>query len=288
MTTHTENSANIIAFHNEKGGVGSTSSAAHLCWLGRENGLGVAGISFDPRVELRSWLEPLGIPWIDGLKTQELPDVDLLVADIHSHVGDIPVDPDLWVIHFENRTSYENAISLSDRLDGPILWVPNHIHGTSPFARREVPPFLKRVEQLFPGVPRSHAIAEAGAMRRLVWSTEEGARSPGALYLRSALETVLQRAGFELTVRTPRHSASPPLADAGAAVRHAHAIAAALLDAEIQSWPSPRMEALADEGLLDGPRDGADPARDREIQRALAGLADALWDKAGVSPRGRR
>ena len=287
--TDTRKLAKIIALHNEKGGVGSTSTAGHLCWRGRENGLRVTGVSFDPTAELGQWLEPLGIPWIDGLKAQDLPDdVDLFVADIHSCADDIPVDPDLWVILIENRTAYENAIRLSDRLTGPILWVPNHIHGTPLFARREVPPFLKRVEMLFPGVPRSHAIAEAGAMGRLVWSTEEGARSPGALYLRDTLDRVLERAGFELKAPAPRVPTPPLITDGAAAVRHAHAIAAALLDAEIQSWPSPRIEALAREGLLDGARDGADPARDREIQRALAGLADALWDRAGVSPRGRR
>lgn len=279
----------IIAFHNEKGGVGSTSSAAHLCWLARENGIRVAGISVDPTAELRGWLAPLGIPWLDGLK-HETPSADtqLLVADIHSQAQDIPLGPDLWVIPIEGRTSYENAINLADRLHEPIVWLPTHIHGTSLYARHEVPPALGRVKQIFPGVPRSHAIAEAGAEQRLVWSTDEGARSPGARYLRSALETVLEHAGFTLTARAPRQPTPHPIADSAAAGRHAHAIAAALLDAELQSWPSSRIQALADEGLLDGNRDGVDPEHDRAIQRALAELTDALWDKAGVSPRGRR
>ena len=279
----------IVALYNEKGGVGSTSLAAHLCCLARENGIRVAGISFDLTTELRGWIEPLGISWFDGLRHQE-PDegAELLVADIHGQARDIVLEPDLWVIPIEGRMSYENAIGLSDRLSGPILWLPNHIHGASFFFRYEIPPSLRRVEQHFPGVPRSHAIAEAGAERRLVWATDEGARSPGARYLRSALETVLERSGFALKAPAPRAPTQHPIADPAAAVRHAHAIAAALLDAELQSWPSPRMQGLAEEGLLDGMRDGADPGRDREIQRALADLADAMWDRAGVSPRARR
>lgn len=278
-----------IAFHSTKGGVGTTSLAAHLCAVARDGGIRVAGLSLDPTGDLAQWLAPLDIPCLDGLRG-EMPtaDTELLVVDINTQIQDLPPEIDQFIIPIDGRMSYEHALRLSDRLPGAVLWLANHVHTPGFCVRFEIPRHLARVQQLLPGVPRSHAIAEAGAMRRLVWFTEEGARSPGALYLRSTLETVLERAGFELTVRTPRHSASPPLADAGAAVRHAHAIAAALLDAEIESWPSPRMEALADEGLLDGPRDGADPARDREIQRALAGLADALWDKAGVSPRGRR
>ena len=197
----------IIALYNEKGGVGSTSLAAHLCWLARENGIRVAGISFDPTTELRGWIEPLGISWFDGLRHQE-PDecAELLVADIHGQTRNIVLEPDLWVIPIEGRMSYENAIGLSDRLSGPILWLPNHIHGASFFVRYEVPPSLRRVEQLFPGVPRSHAIADAGAERRQVWGTDEGARSPGARYLRSALEAVLERSG----VRWLRWIRSPP------------------------------------------------------------------------------
>ncbi len=279
------NRSKIIAFHNEKGGVGSTSLSAHLCGLAREHGIRVAGISVDPTVELRGWIEPLGIPWIDGLGAQEPDDdVQLLVADIHGQARDIPLEPDLWVIPIDGRMSYEQAIGLSDRLNGPILWMPNHIHGSSFFARYEVPRSTGQVDQLFPGVPRSHAIATAGADRGLVWATGDGARSPGARYLRSALKTVLERAGFEVTERA---SASPPpplSADPSASIRRAHAIAAALLDAELRHWPSSSIEALADEGLLDGDHDGADPARDLAIQRALADLASALWDRAGVAP----
>ena len=92
----------IVALYNEKGGVGSTSLAAHLCWLARENGIRVAGISFDPTTELRGWIEPLGISWFDGLRHQEPDDgAELLVADIHGQARDIlgqvfPLDDCPW------------------------------------------------------------------------------------------------------------------------------------------------------------------------------------------------
>lgn len=278
----------IVAFYNRKGGIGSTSSAAHLCWLARQNGIPVAGMSLDPRVELRSWLAPLGIPWFDALRDEEpTDDVQLVVADIHSHIDAVPFDPDLWVMQFDNRTAYENAIALSDELSGPILWLPNHINGSPTFLRYEVPSFLTRVEPLFPGVPRSHTIAEAGAKQQVVWHTEDGARSPGGILLRRVMESVLRRAGFEPAARGPAPFTAHPVED-NAAVHHAHAIAAALLEQELQHWPSPRITALADEGLLDGERDGADPGRDLAIKHALRGLADALWDRAGAPPRGRR
>ncbi len=34
----------IIAFHNHKGGIGTTTLAAHLCVLARELGIPVAGV----------------------------------------------------------------------------------------------------------------------------------------------------------------------------------------------------------------------------------------------------
>lgn len=54
----------IIAFYNFKGGVGTTTLAAHTCALAHELGLRVAGVSADFKHELPRWLEGLKIPCI--------------------------------------------------------------------------------------------------------------------------------------------------------------------------------------------------------------------------------
>ncbi len=55
----------IIAFHNHKGGIGTTTLAAHLCVLAKELGIPVAGVSADFKKELPRFLEPEKIPCIE-------------------------------------------------------------------------------------------------------------------------------------------------------------------------------------------------------------------------------
>lgn len=277
-----------IGFHSTKGGVGSTSLTAHACWLARENGIRVAGVSADFTRELPKWLAPLDIICLDGLSgEQPTEDLELLIVDINTQVQHPPLGLDLLVIPIDCRMSYEHAIRLSDRFPGPILWLANHIHAPGFCVRFEIPPYMKHVEQLLPGVSRSHTIAEAGADRKLVWHTPDGACSPGGILLHRALRSVLERAGFELKTREPRpfeHMAALPTEDVSAARRRAHAITAALIEDELRDWPTPRMLDIAGEGLLEGEEDSE---VDQAVKRELRGLAEALWDRAGGAPRGR-
>jgi hypothetical protein len=48
----------IIAFHNSKGGVGTTMLAAHMCELARELGLRVVAVSAAIGDGLLRWYEP--------------------------------------------------------------------------------------------------------------------------------------------------------------------------------------------------------------------------------------
>lgn len=279
-----------IAFHSTKGGVGTTSLAAHLCVCAREGGIRVAGVSFDPTGELPKWLAPLDIPCLDGLRGETpTPDIELLVVDINTQIQDLPLGIDQYVIPIDCRLSYEHALRLSDRLPNAILWLANHVNAPGFCIRFEIPPHLGHVEQLLPGVSHSRAIAEAGADRKIVWHTEDGAHSAGAIFLRDALQSVLERTGFELTSRAPRwyqHTPTEPAEDTTATVRKAHAIVASLIDAELRSWPSPRMLGLAREGLLgdlDELEEGGelDPA----VKHELGALAKQMWTVAGIDRR---
>jgi cellulose biosynthesis protein BcsQ len=55
----------IIAFHNFKGGVGTTTLAAHTCALARACGLSVVGVSVDTKQELPRWLAGTQIPCVE-------------------------------------------------------------------------------------------------------------------------------------------------------------------------------------------------------------------------------
>ena len=276
-----------IAFHSTKGGVGTTSLAAHLCAVARDGGIRVAGLSLDPTGDLAQWLAPLDIPCLDGLRG-EMPtaDTEVLVVDINTQIQDLPPEIDQFIIPIDGRMSYEHALRLSDRLPGAVLWLANHVHTPGFCIRFEIPRHLARVQQLLPGVPRSHAIAEAGAERKLVWHTEDGAVAAGSVFLRDALQTVLERAGFTLKSRAPRwyEQTSPePVADATAVTRKAHAIVASLVDAELRRWPSPGMLDLAREGLLTGLEEHEEGGElDPAVRRELGALAHQLWTAAGV------
>lgn len=275
-----------IGFHSTKGGVGTTSLTAHTCALARENGLRVAGVHADPTRELPKWLAPLDICCFDGLSgEQPTEDFELLVVDIHTQIQRPPLELDLLVIPIDGRMSYEHAVRLSDRFPGPILWLANHVNAPGFCVRFEIPSHMKHVEQILPGVSRSHTIAEAGVDRKLVWHTSDGSCSPGGVLLRRALGSVFKRAGFELKARGPQpfeHTAGLPIEDASAVVRKAHAIAAALIEDELRDWPTPRMLDIAGEGLLEGEEDSE---LDLAVKGELRGLAGALWDRAGGAPR---
>jgi len=185
-----------LVFHSTKGGVGTTLLAAHAVARAKARGLRIAALAFDPTHDLRQWCGPLGLACADGLAGEDTPDdAELVVVDVNTQIHTIPIDPDLWVIPIDGRMSIEHALDLSDRLHGRIVWIENHpyIHDVLP--RLTLPRYLSHVEVLadLRGVPRSLAIREAGAERRLVWADEDGAKSAGGRALEAALDRLLDR-----------------------------------------------------------------------------------------------
>ena len=176
----------IIAIHNTKGGVGSTTIAAHLCALGRDLGWTVDAVSADPTQELRRWLSPLDVRCIDtdSLDREATDDDgDLLVIDVQT-ASSPPVGPDAWVVPVSNRLALEHATALTDRLKGRVFWIP-----TMSF-KLTVPAYLSGVEVL-PPVPYSRAIIKAASQPATVWSDAELARTPGGQAMRESLTQLL-------------------------------------------------------------------------------------------------
>ena len=178
----------IIAFHNHKGGIGTTTLAAHLCVLAKELGIPVAGVSADFKMELPRFLEPEKIPCIELDPRRDEPDYDLFVIDVQSTTAP-PIEPDVWIIPICDRTSNENAAALADSLRGPMIWLGNkgrHV--------RDVPAYLQHDIEVGEPIPFSRAVELAGADYRVVWSVPELAHTAGALDLRLALRDLLARA----------------------------------------------------------------------------------------------
>lgn len=71
----------------------------------------------------------------------------------------------------------------------------NHPYVHDVLPKLALPRYLSHVEVLadLRGVPRSLALREAGAERRIVWADEDGANSAGGRALESALDRLLDR-----------------------------------------------------------------------------------------------
>jgi len=177
----------IIAIHNTKGGVGSTTLAAHLCALARDLGWKVDAMSADPTKELHRHLDPLGIRCLDPESIMDreaaADDGDLLIIDVQT-ASSAPVEPDVWLVPVSCRLALEHATALTDRLKGEVFWVPTMSYEVT------VPSYLEGVEVL-PSVPYSRAIIKAAGQLGTVWSDADLALTPGAQALRESLTQLL-------------------------------------------------------------------------------------------------
>jgi len=176
----------IIAIHNTKGGVGSTTLAAHLCALGRDLGWKVDAMSADPTKELHRHLKPLEIRCLDPDSLDReaaADDGDFLVIDVQT-ASSPPVPPDVWLVPISCRLALEHAKALTDRLIGDVFWIPTMSCEVT------VPAYLEGV-QVLPSVPYSRAIIKAASQQETVWSDAELALTPGAQALREALTQLL-------------------------------------------------------------------------------------------------
>lgn len=177
----------IIAFHNSKGGVGTTMLAAHMSELARELGLRVVVVSASGGDGLLRWYEPEP-PAADFDHENSGADMDLMVIDVRSD-GVPPIAPDVWVVPICERLSFENAAELSDRLRGHLIWL-----GNKGYAIEAVPKYLEDDVEVGPTVPYSRALERASTMRRVAWNVPELARSPGARAVRETLDIILRSA----------------------------------------------------------------------------------------------
>lgn len=175
----------IIAFHNWKGGIGSTTLAAHFCSLAKAAGHAVAGVSIDFKKDLPRYLQPEGIPCIELDPQRDEPDFDLLVMDVQSS-SKPPMCPDVYIVPICDRTSNESAASLTDSLIGPVIWIANKGR-----ERLQIPTYLRSEIITGPPIPYSRAVEIAGFDNRIVWSVPELADSAGAHSLHAALRDLL-------------------------------------------------------------------------------------------------
>ncbi len=72
----------IIAFHNFKGGVGSSTLAANTCLRAQERGLTVIAGAADDKGDLKRWLENTEIPFVDLSLDEVRKPADLMIIDI--------------------------------------------------------------------------------------------------------------------------------------------------------------------------------------------------------------
>ena len=189
MKRITDKDMKIVAFHNFKGGVGSTRNTAHTCIRAREHGLDVVGTTLGHLRDLRHHIERAGVPWCDGL--ERLPDAcDLLVLDVYSHFGLVDViKPDLWVMPMYNPTALEHAVRVLPSLEGPVWWLPTH--GYVPDG---VPAALRDRVTMARPIPWSDALVESYEAQVPVWASHPG--SPGAIAVEALVADVLAEVGL--------------------------------------------------------------------------------------------
>jgi len=174
----------IIAIHNTKGGVGSTTLAAHLCALAQDLGWKVDAMSADPTQELHRHVQPLGVRCLDpeSILDREAADDDgdLLVIDVQT-ASSPPVEPDVWLVPVSSRLAQDHATALTDRLKGEVFWLPTMSYEFT------VPSHLG--VEVLPSLPYSRAIIQAAGQP--IWSDPELAPTPGAQALRESLTALL-------------------------------------------------------------------------------------------------
>ncbi len=174
-----------IAIHNTKGGVGTTTLAAHLCFLCKERGLRVGAVP-DPRTaDLAIWLDVADIRC--SPRAADLDPLDVLVLD-RPALDDLDLDPDLWIIPITDRAGIDHAAALSDRLCGKIVWLGNLSRALT---YCDVPIYLLHDITLAETIPFSRAIAHSTERLGSVWSTPDLAKSPGGQALRRTLGALL-------------------------------------------------------------------------------------------------
>jgi hypothetical protein len=185
----------IIGINNEKGGVTSTTLAAHLSFYGTEFGLTVAGAYLGGPGDLRHWLRPAKIPCFDARREKLPSDVDLLVLDVYSQSRCHEVlRPDIWLVPVDSEEADRRAVALAPRLSGNVRRVRICRY------EFEVSPELEDTNVV---LPYCQAVAATGWSLRPVWAERLGASSAGARAIRELGTEVFVRIGLLPPENTP-------------------------------------------------------------------------------------
>lgn len=178
----------IIGINNEKGGVTTTTLAAHLSFLGTEFGLSVAGAYIGTPGDLRHWLQPAKIPCFDARREKLPTDLDLLVLDVYSQSKFHEVlRPDIWLVPVNSTEADRRAVALAPRLHGEVRRVRICRY------EFEVSPELEDTNVV---LPYCQAVAATGWSLRPVWAESLGASSAGARAIRELGAELFVRIGL--------------------------------------------------------------------------------------------
>lgn len=203
----------IIVVRNDRvGGVGRTTLVAHILFFAAELGLKVAGASIDDRNDLRPWLRPAGIRWVDAL-SEDLPtDVDLIVIDVGSDAKSVEIlRPSLTLIPVDRLPAEECARATAETVVGEVMRVRNYSHGV-PLSDEQLSLEIRSLDVV---LTRCDQLAATGWSLRSVWASALGAASAGARMTRELAAEVLHRVGLLPPEHAPyvRREQLPSLAE---------------------------------------------------------------------------
>lgn len=201
----------VIGIYNRKGGVGSTMLTGHFCFIAAELGLSVAGASVGGPGDLRRWLRPAKIPYLDARRDELPTDVDLLVLDVYSQTNYHEVlRPDIWLIPVDYVEADRRAVALASQLIGNVRRVRNFRH-----LECEVSDELESTDVI---IPRCQSLAATDGSFRAAWATSLGALSAGARAVRELAAEVFCRVGLLPPPGAPpvSHEPEPEVPEQGA------------------------------------------------------------------------
>lgn len=202
----------IVVRHDEVGGPGGTTIAAHIIFFAVGLGLKVASASIDGANNLRPWMRLAGIPWVDALCDDLPSDVDLLVIDVGQGARSVEVlRPSLTLLPVDRAAAERSAATTAATVVGDVLRVRNFWHGR-PVADDQVALDLESADVI---VERCNALRATSDSFRPVWETPLGAASAGARAMRELAAEVLCRVGLLAPEDAPyeRQDKLPSLAE---------------------------------------------------------------------------
>lgn len=206
----------IIAVHNHKGGIGKTTISAHLAWRANDLGIRCLALTLDRQGDLLRWFVPepsLKKPCQNGLITglcsnDKMPPPDalkgypLVIVDTPPMAG-MPdkIDPDLWVVPVDNRTSIENLATvvpvMAAKAPCYVVFYRADAGGVSTLrglqeATRHIPQ-IEFYDEVFPDIK---AVFRTQAYYAPVWKVPHGRGTEAHRAMIRLCDAILARAGL--------------------------------------------------------------------------------------------